>query len=250
MGATLTLKQALYTILDLSDLSCAVGLDAGRIAQIDLRYGKMRVRVCELFDIEPNHTDELVLIGDLSLAINAGDGLCSGAMRIKSSVSHNAGRRMCGGKLTIEGDAGENACERMQEGFVYITGTAGDGLCRRMRRGIAVIGGFSGNALGYEMLGGTLLSLGKPENPEGGEVFIGLDMDRGTIILPTGTNAPVGFTRIVDCELTFLRLLFLSLRDEGIPLPENLIGSAFTHYRGDALKLNKGEVFIPQGAKL
>ncbi|MEL7608914.1 MAG: hypothetical protein AAGU74_05370 [Bacillota bacterium] len=249
MGATLALKQSLVTFLDLSDLSRAVGFDPEQIEKIELRYGKTRARVSELFRVEPNSTGELALTGDLRLAINAGEGLLCGAMRVKSGVSHNAGRRMQGGRLYIEGDAGENACNQMQEGFVSISGNAGDNACRRMRRGVAVIGGFTGRSLGYEMLGGTLVSLGKIENPEGGGVYIGLDMDRGTIILPANTDAPPGFTRISDCDLVFLRLLFLSLRDAGVPIPQSAIGGVFTRWRGDALRLNKGELFIPQGAK-
>ena len=240
MGAKLTLKTPLETLLDLAPLSELVNAYSEVLANAKLAYGRELVSVSELFTVAPSSEEGLALYGDLRLCINAGAGLDAGRMTIESSVGASAGEGMTGGELIVRGGVGKNACRGMQNGFVRIMGDAESGLARGMRRGMIVVSGRARGEACAELRGGTVVLQNGVDEPE----LLARGMSRGTVILPKGAGIPSGFSRAASLDYTFLRLLFLELEKRGIDLPQAWFGGVFTRYRGDAAGLGKGELFV------
>ena len=240
MGAILTLKKPLETLLDLAPLSGLVLAQTQELEKIKLAYGRETVSLTELFIITPSAEEGLTLKGELRLCINAGAGMRQGKMTVVSSVGASAGEGMLGGELIVIGSVGKNACREMQNGFVRISGDAEEGLARGMRRGMIIVCGRARKEACAEMRGGTVLLLNGTDEPE--QVARGLS--RGTVILPKGAGVPSGFSRAASLDYTFLRLLFLELEQRGEKLPIGWLGGVFTRYRGDAAGLGKGEIFV------
>ena len=243
MGAILTLKRPLNTLLDLEPLSAFAEGGADGIERAPLRMGGRLVRTGELFERDETADGGLTLRGELRLCVHIGAGMRNGSIRAESSVGAGAGARMEGGELEILGDAGKGACRNMQNGFVRIRGGAESGLAENMRRGIVVLEGRAEGTVGEKMHGGTVLLLGGAAAAE----QIGRSLSRGTIILPNGAEIPGGFARTASGDYAFLRLLFLELLEKGVPIPNGWVGGAFTRFRGDAAGLGKGEVFAFAG---
>ena len=241
MGFVLTLKKPLYTLLDLELLSACTQSDKAEIAGVKLRYGRDCVRVDALFDLSEMTEDGLTLRGDLRLANNAGKGMRSGTMCVKSSVGAGAGAYMEGGELTIFGDAGKNACVEMQNGFVRIYGNVDSGFAGEVRRGMLIVEGKAYGEACTGFRGGTVILIGGVEDQN----RLANGMHRGTILLPGGADAPDGFVRTSDVDIVFLRLLFRLLDEHGVSLPSDWDGGVSTRWIGDAAGLGKGEIFIP-----
>ncbi|MEN6593733.1 MAG: hypothetical protein ABFC31_02120 [Clostridiaceae bacterium] len=240
MGAILTLKNPLETLLDLAPLSGLVCADSEELANAKLAYGRELVAAGELFTVSTSGEEGLTLKGDLRLCINAGAGLRSGKMTIESSVGANAAEGMLDGELIVRGSVGKNACREMQNGFVRIIGDAEGGLARGMRRGMIVVFGSAQGDVCAELRGGTVILLGGAGEPE----QLARGLSRGTVILPGGAGIPSGFSRTASLDYPFLRLLFLELAQRDVTLPQGWIGGVFTRYRGDAVGLGKGELFV------
>jgi formylmethanofuran dehydrogenase subunit C len=240
MGAIMTLKKPLDTLLDLAPLSNFTCADADELAIVKLAYGWEFLSAGELFRIEPSAEEGLTLNGELRLCINAGAGMHQGRMTVASSVGASAGEGMLGGELIVRGSVGKDACREMQNGFVRISGDAESGLARGMRRGMIVVGGRARGEACAQMRGGTVVLLNGTVEPE--QLANGLS--RGTVILPKGAGVPSGFSRAASLDYTFLRLLFLELEQRGVKLPQGWQGGVFTRYRGDAAGLGKGELFV------
>ncbi len=240
MGAILTLKKQLETLLDLSPLSELVLAQTQELEKTKLAYGRETVSLSELFTITSSAEEGLTLNGELRLCINAGAGLRAGRMTIASSVGAGAGEGMLGGELIVRGSVGKNAFREMQNGFVRIFGDAESGLARGMRRGMIVVCGRARGEACAAMRGGTVLLLNGTDEPE----QLARGLSRGTVILPKGAGVPSGFSRAASLDYTFLRLLFLQLEQRGEKLPQGWFGGVFTRYRGDAAGLGKGEIFV------
>jgi len=240
MGATLTLKQPLETLLDLAPLSELVFAQTQELEKTKLAYGRETVSILELFTIAPSSEEGLTLNGDLRLCINAGVGMCKGKMTIASTIGASAGEGMLGGELVVQGSVGKNACREMQNGFARIMGDAEEGLARGMRRGMIVVSGKARGETCAALRGGTVLLLSGTDEPE----QLARGLSRGTVILPKGAGVPSGFSRAASLDYTFLRLLFLELEQRGEKLPLGWLGGVFTRYRGDAAGLGKGEIFV------
>lgn len=240
MGAILTLKKPLETLLDLSPLSELVLAQTQELEKTKLAYGRETVSITELFSAASSAEEGLTLNGELRLCINAGAGMRAGKMTVASSVGASAGEGMLGGELIVRGSVGKNACREMQNGFVRISGDAESGLARGMRRGMIVIYGRARGEACAAMRGGTVLLLNGTDEPE----QLARGLSRGTVILPKGASVPSGFSRAASLDYTLLRLLFLELEQRGEKLPQGWQGGVFTRYRGDAAGLGKGEIFV------
>lgn len=101
-------------------------------------------------------------LGDYAFAYNArtiakiygnvgqgvGDGLISGAVRVRGHAGHAVGTSMTGGTIAVYGNAGDRVGSAMRGGGIFIRGNVGNDAGLNAILGSIVIGGDAGENLG------------------------------------------------------------------------------------------------------
>jgi glutamate synthase domain-containing protein 3 len=77
-----------------------------------------------------------------------GEGMRSGAVRVRGNAGHGAGASMTGGTLSIYGSAGDRVGAAMRGGGLFVRGNVGDDVGLGALSGTIVIGGDAGTNLG------------------------------------------------------------------------------------------------------
>ena len=169
------------------------GLSAAALARLPIVVGNRAEPLGDLFRVEGDGAEEIVVEGDLSRFALVGAGQTRGTLRVLGPVGPGAGSGLAGGALLIEGDAGERAGEGMRGGVLRIGGAAGallgaprPGERRGIDRGVILVEGRAGPMAGYRMRRGTVAVLG-----EAGE-GAGTGMIGGTMILAAGAGGGAG----------------------------------------------------------
>jgi formylmethanofuran dehydrogenase subunit C len=266
-GMTLTRKEASSIPVE-ADSICPdrfAGLGPNEIAALPAYYGRRKVTLGDLFEIEGAATDNVTVSGDLKAVKKIGQGMSMGTITVAGDagphlgafmsggeivVQGNAadwvGAHMSGGRIVVKGDAGHfvgaaYSGERhgVSGGTIVIRGNAGREVGGRMRRGLIVVLGDTGEFAGAGMLAGSVFVRGRL----GGRP--GAGMKRGSIVafgeapelLPT-------FRYACGYRPVFLQCYLQSLITSGVVESPGLPGGEFRRYVGDMNSGGRGEVLV------
>jgi formylmethanofuran dehydrogenase subunit C len=242
-----------------------VGRSQAEIRALPAFYGRRKVTLGDLFTVEGEDSDQIVLEGDLSHVKKIGQGMTRGYITVRGDVGLHLGAYMRGGEIVVEGNAGDWAGAHMQGGRIWIRGNAGHllgaayrGEKRGMNRGEIVVEGDAGQQVGAQMRRGLIVVLGDVGD------FAGARMIAGSIIVSgrLGARAGAGMKRgtIValadheellptfhhDCRFqpVFLRHYLLHLQALGMSVGDEYFEGFYRRYHGDVTALGKGEILI------
>jgi formylmethanofuran dehydrogenase subunit C len=261
---TLTLRAAPRQPLDLAPLlpERLAGLGERALMALELRLGRVRVPLGELFEVRAGDAGMVVLHGTTSLCDRIGAGLGRGAIRVEGDAGALLGIGMTGGTIEVTGSVGDLAAAEAAGGVVRIAGNAGArlagalpgaggtsgaavlvaGSCdagagERMRKGLVLIGGDAGPHAAMALRGGTVVVAGRC-GPDPAPL-----MRRGTLLLAhTPERLLPTFADAGRHELLWLALLERELARLGRTFP--LPGHRVRRLHGDLADLGKGEILI------
>jgi formylmethanofuran dehydrogenase subunit C len=242
-----------------------VGRSQAEIRALPTFYGRRKVTLGDLFTVEGEDSDQIVLEGDLSHVKKIGQRMTRGHITVRGDVGMHLGAYMRRGEIVVEGNAGDWAGAHMQGGRIWIRGNAGHlvgaayrGEKRGMNRGEIVVEGNAGQEVGAQMRRGLIVVLGDVGD------FAGAKMIAGSIIVSgrLGARAGAGMKRgtIValadheellptfhyDCRFqpVFLRHYLLHLQALGMSVGDEYFEGFYRRYHGDVTALGKGEILI------
>lgn len=242
------------------------GLSRAELAALPLLVGRRKRRIGDLFEVEGEGSDHLVLEGDLGHVKRIGEAMSRGKIEIRGRVGMHLGARMSGGEIEVQGDVEAWAGAHMRGGLLRVRGSAGPMLGaaytgerlgmrggvilvegsagiragERMRRGLVVIGGDAGDLAGARMVAGSLICLGRlGARP-------GANMKRGTLVSLGGLREGVLPTFNLACTFhpVFLRYYWLWLQQMGVPVAEQMVEGRYRRYTGDLNTIGKGEILV------
>lgn len=266
---TLALKQPTTIPIEADAISPDnfLGRTRQEIADLPILYGRRQRRIGDLFTVEGEDSDTIILRGDLSHVKRVGQAMTRGRITIDGGVGMHLGARMTGGEIVVHGDAAAWAGahisggriwihgnagpmlgapytgERlgMRGGVIIVDGSAGPRAAERMRRGIIVVQGDLGDFAGVRMIAGSLFAFGElGARP-------GAGMKRGTLLSLGGlSDGPLPtFRYSCTCESpVFLRYYLRRLRAWGLSITDEQIEGTYRRYTGDATTIGKGEIFV------
>jgi formylmethanofuran dehydrogenase subunit C len=268
----LKLKTKLEVPLEAESISPAhlLGKPVREVAALPLQYGNEQVPLGEFFSIDGTEcTGQLRVEGDLGrvkylgrgmdrglltidgpVGMHLGSGMLGGEIRVRGEVADWLGAEMRGGLIRVEGSAahlvgagyrGERT--GMTGGTVIIKGNVGNEVGARMRRGLIAVSGASGDFLGVGMRAGTLVVFGQSG------AHPGANMNRGTIVLTEATHLLPTFVYCCIYRPSFLPILWRTLENQGVSVPQAAREGSCARYLGDTNELGKGEILICQRAE-
>ena len=266
-AVTLRLKEP-TTIPIEADSICPdqfVGCSQAEIEALPAFYGRRKVTLGDLFTVEGEDSDQIVVEGDLRHVKKIGQRMTRGRVIVRGDVGLHLGAYMRGGEIVVEGNAGDWAGAHMQGGRIWIRGNAGHligaayrGEKRGMNRGVIVVEGDAGQEVGAQMRRGVIVVLGDAGDFAGakmiaGSIFVfgrlgaraGAGMKRGTIVALADHEELLPTFRY-DCRFqpTFLRYYLLQLQAWGVSVDDKYSAGFYRRYNGDVTALGKGEILI------
>jgi formylmethanofuran dehydrogenase subunit C len=264
---TFTLKQQPQQRVDMSPLVCQrlQGLSIIDIAAIKLPSGKAKIRVDELFTIEGDDAQHIVIKNDFAKLDFIGKELEGGSITVDGDAGAYLGMGMKAGEIKVSGNAGlYAACEMkngyleiagdvddflgaalpgnkmgMKGGIILVKGNAGERVGDHLRRGLILIEGNAGDYCGSRMTAGTIAVMGNTGR------YLGYAMRRGTLLL---WNAPQLSASFNDCgshTLAFLPILFASFKSLNSKFADASVAfNRVQRYAGDMAEMGQGEVLV------
>jgi formylmethanofuran dehydrogenase subunit C len=242
-----------------------INMSSAEIAKLPVFYGNRKKKLSDLFDIEGNNPEHIIVVGDLSHVKKIGYGMTMGSILIRGNVGKHTGALMSGGEIIIEGNVSDNCGTQMKGGIIRISGNAGhmlggvypgekhgmnrgiiivEGDCGSdagayMRRGLIVVKGNTGDFTGVRMVAGTIMVFGRLGKRAGA------NMKRGSIIA-FGESEPLLPTFRFNCvyQPLYINLLMNQLRTNNIQMPAIKANDLFHRYSGDINTLGKGEIIL------
>ncbi|MCK4315506.1 MAG: formylmethanofuran dehydrogenase subunit C, partial [Anaerolineae bacterium] len=133
---TLRLREA-TTIPIEADSVCPdyfVGRSRAEIEALPVYYGRRKVTLGDLFTVEGEHSDSIVVEGDRSAERSRrslrhvkriGQGMSRGRITIHGDAGPHLGAEMCGGEILVSGDVDGWAGAQMSGGLIRVRGNAG-----------------------------------------------------------------------------------------------------------------------------
>ena len=272
-GVTLRLREP-TTIPIEADSICPdhfVGRSQAEIEALPAFHGRRKVTLGDLFTVEGEDSDSILVEGDLRHVKKIGQRMTRGRITLRGDVGLHLGALMRGGEIIVQGNAADWLAAEMRGGLIRVMGNAGNfvgaayhGSKKGMNRGTIIVEGHAGNEVGERMRRGLIVILGPARE------FLGANMIAGTIVVfgKTGEGPGAGMRRgtIVllgegrndasplqllptfryDCTYnpTFLRLYLRALRRYGIEVQEEYISGRYRRYNGDIAELGKGEILV------
>jgi len=228
-------------------------------------YGRRKVTLGDLFEIEGDRSDRVVVEGDLRHVKKIGLRMSHGLVLVRGNAGLHLGAYMRGGEIVVEGNASDWAGAQIQGGFIRIKGNAGHrvgaaypGEKRGANRGTIIVEGDAGREVGAKarrvlivvqgnvgefagayMVAGTIIVLGRLGKRAGA------GNKRGTI-LALGEPPDILLTYRYECTIrpVFLRCYLRRLLDWGLPVPAAAVDGDFRRYSGDITALGKGEILV------
>lgn len=235
------------------------------IRALPVFYGRHRVALGDLFTVEGEKSDIIVIEGNLRHVKKIGQRMTRGHITVRGDVGLHLGAYMRGGEITVEGNAGDWAGAHMQGGRIWIKGNAGHllgaayhGEKRGVNRGTIVVEGSAGREIGARMRRGLIVVMGDVDDFAGarmiaGSILVfgnlgaraGAGMKRGTIVA-FGECRELLPTFRYDCcfQPAFLRYYLLRLRAWGLAISDKHLEGFYHRYHGDITALGKGEILI------
>jgi formylmethanofuran dehydrogenase subunit C len=264
---TLRLREA-TTIPIEADSICPdlfVSRTLAEIKTLPAFYGSRKVTLGDLFEIEGDRSDIVVVEGDLGHVKKIGLRMNHGRVLVRGNVGLHLGAYMRGGEIIVEGNASDWAGAQIQGGVIRIKGNAGHrvgaaypgekrGANRgtiivegnagrevgaRARRVLIVVQGDVGEFAGAYMIAGSIIVLGRLGKRAGA------GNKRGTIVA-LGETPEILLTYRYECTMrpVFLRCYLRRLLDWGLPVPKAALDGDFRRYSGDVTSLGKGEILV------
>jgi formylmethanofuran dehydrogenase subunit C len=264
---TLRLKES-GTIPVEADSICPdlfINLNLAEIKALDAFYGRRKVTLGDLFEVEGERSDRIMVEGDLQHVKKIGLRMTQGRIMVRGDVGPHLGAHMRGGEIIIQGNASDWVGAQMQGGRIWITGNAGhhagaaypgekSGVNRgviivegnagravgaRARRGLIVVQGSVGDFAGANMIAGSIIVLGQLG------ARAGAGNKRGSIVV-FGGSPEILPTYRYECTLrpVFLRYYLQRLREWGLSAPMELADGNFRRYSGDLTSVGKGEILV------
>lgn len=268
MPITFHLKRQPTVPLEAEVLSPDVvgSLSNAEIRALTVYHGKRQLPLSEFFDVEGEHSDDLVIYGAMPKLRWIGRAMSKGSITVHGTVGMHLGAYMKGGRIEVHGSASDWVGGEMKNGFIHVHGNAGgqigaayrgslagmkngtiiiDGSAglevgMRMRRGTIVLGGSAKDFTGLQMKGGTIILMA------GAEIRTGAWMNRGTIISMKPLQMMPTFTYVTDSIPTFMNIYAKHLQPLGITLPCLPAEGAYRFYAGDLSVSDKGEILVWQ----
>lgn len=228
-------------------------------------YGRRKVTLSDLFAVDGERSDTIVVEGDLRHVKKIGQGMTLGRITVQGDVGPHLGTHMRGGEITVQGNAEDWAGAHMQGGRVWIKGNAGHhvgaaypGEKRGVNRGVIILEGNAGRELGASARRVLIVALGDVgefagANMIAGSILVfgrlgeraGAGMKRGSIVV-FGESAELLPTFRYECSFqpVFLRFYLHRLLDWGLPISMERTDGIFRRYSGDVTSIGKGEILI------
>ncbi len=255
---TLCLREA-TTIPIEADSICPdhfAGYSRAEIMALPAYYGRRKVTLGDLFTVEGEHSDSIVVEGDRSAERSwrslrhvkrIGQGMSRGWITIRGDVGMHLGAEMCGGLIRVRGNAGPmlggaypGEKRGMCGGVIILEGDAGPRAGERMRRGLIAVQGNAGEFAGARLIAGSIFVFGTLG------ARAGAGMKRGTIVALGGLADGLLPTFCYACSYrpTFLRFYLRRLQEWHLPVAQEQVEGLFRRYTGDITTLGKGEILI------
>jgi formylmethanofuran dehydrogenase subunit C len=235
------------------------------IEKLPVFYGRREVVLGDLFAVEGERSDRIVVQGDLRHVKKVGQGMTRGRIEVASDIGPHLGAHMRGGEITVRGNAGDWAGAHMAGGRIRIHGNAGHhvgagypGETKGVNRGVIIVEGDAGSRIGAVMRRGLIVVTGNGGEFAGarmiaGSIFVfghlgkraGAGMKRGSIVA-FGTCEPLLPTFRFESVIqpVFLRIFLNRLQEWGVKVAPEMSQGLFRRYSGDITTLGKGEILI------
>lgn len=239
--------------------------DHSAIRALPVFYGRRKVTLGDLFEVDGERSDRIVIQGDLQHIKKIGQGMSRGRIEVRGDIGPHLGAYMRGGKINVQGNAGNWAGAHMQGGHIWIhgnvahhAGAAYSGEKRGVNRGVIIVDGNAGAEIGAVMRRGLIVVMGNVGEFAGarmvaGSIFVfghlgeraGAGMKRGSIVA-FGTSESLLPTFLFEsvCGPVFVRFFLTRLQKFGVPVPPEMREGLFRRYSGDITSLGKGEILI------
>lgn len=235
------------------------------IAALPVFYGRRKRHLGDLFSVQGEKSDRIIIEGETDHLKKVGYGMTRGTVVIRGNIGPHTGAHMSGGEILVEGDAADKAGVNMRGGRLWIKGNAGHllgaaepGEKRGVNRGLIVVEGNAGSEAGALMRRGLIVIMGDAGDFAGarmiaGSVFVfgrlgkraGAGMKRGSIVAFDAWEPllPTYYFETVY-QPVFIRIYLKRLREWGLPVNPELAQGMFRRYSGDINVLGKGEILI------
>lgn len=242
-----------------------INRNLAEIKELGAFYGRRKVALGDLFEIEGSHSDRIEVQGDLRHVKKIGLRMTRGRVIVRGDVGLHLGARMQGGEIIVQGDAGDWVGAHMQGGRIRIKGNAGhrvgasypgekSGVNRgviivegdagrevgaRARRVLIVVRGSVGDFVGTNMIAGSIVVFGQSG------ARAGAGNKRGSIVVFGGMPEILPTYRY-ECTLqpVFLRFYLRRMQEWGLAVPMELADGPFRRYSGDMTSVGKGEILV------
>jgi formylmethanofuran dehydrogenase subunit C len=261
---TLTLRAPLERPLDAEAIAADrfAALGAQEIAALQLWDGRNAVALGDVFSVNGERSQRVVLDGDLAKLHGVGSMMSSGTLEITGSIGNSVGARMRGGAIGVQGSAGDDAGSAMAGGSLVIAGNAGDraggalpGASKgmtggdimvrgsvgreagaRMRRGILYCA-TAGAGAGLEMIAGNIIVAGAIGDG------VGAGNKRGSIVALGGVRVPQTYAHACTYRPPHLSLMLRFLRARyALAVDDAHLHGLYRRYSGDLAEIGKGEI--------
>lgn len=235
------------------------------IKNLPASRGGHQTTLGELFEIEGEYNQSVVVEGGCARVARLGQGMAGGRLEVRGDTGAHLGEHMRGGEIAVARHAGGFAGAHMHGGLIRIAGNAGGwaaGACAGhpagMDRGTVIIGGNAGPGAGACMRQGLLVILGDAGDYAGTGLAGGTILVFGALGRRAGTGnrrgSIVAFGRVCAIPPAY-RLAYAhrpacighfleKLRGLGLAVPEGLERARYARYvRGGNIS-GKGEILV------
>lgn len=264
---TLQLRDTPPTRIDCSAYTPdgLAGRTLDEIRRLPLWVGNRVLETGELFAVDGDDPEEILIRSDSDRLDGIGTGMTRGRIRVEGQAGAYLGRQMRAGSVEVSGDAGifagsgmSGGCLRiggnagdflgaaipgdrrgMRGGRIEVLGSTGDRVGDHQRRGQILIAGDAGAYCGSRLVAGTILVLGRTG------ANLGFAMRRGTLLLAAEPELPPTFNANGTQDLGFLALLARDLASASGPFAQIADrGSRVRRWLGDLGYGGQGEVLV------
>jgi formylmethanofuran dehydrogenase subunit C len=261
---TLTLRAPLERPLDADAIAPDrfAALGAQEISALRLWDGRNSIALGDVFSVNGERSQTVVLDGDLTKLHGVGSMMSSGTLDITGSIGNSVGARMRGGAIRVQGSAGDDAGSAMAGGSLVIAGSAGDraggalpGASKGMSGGDIIIRGSVGREAGARMRRGILYcataGTGAGLGMIAGNIIVagaigdgaGAGNKRGSIVALGGMRVPPTYAYACTYRPPHLSLMLLFLRARyAISVDDAHLRGLYKRYSGDLAEIGKGEI--------
>ena len=242
------------------------GLSQSEVAALPLLVGRRQRTIGDLFAVEGDGAEEIVVEGNLSHVKYIGQEMSHGRITVRGDAGMHLGAKMSGGEIVVHGDVAAWAGAHMSGGTIRVHGNASSmlgaaysGETRGMRGGVIIVEGHAGPRAGERMRRGLIVVRGDVGEFAGarmiaGSLFVfgrlgarpGAGMKRGTIAALGGLADDLLPVFHYSCSYSpfFMRVYLRQLRGWGLPVTQEQIDGIYRRYVGDVTTLGKGEILI------